>query len=627
MSSSQFSAFEEDFFLYHEHFERVGSEYYQNVRFAIPYETKSCPLCHNKFGFFSLKHKCIHCGLSFCSDCTRKIKSNELCEACYAIEKSMADFNNLQHLLAYKKNNLSSKFKEATAIQTGIFFFLDFLKDKDSDNHEYGILPLYRLESFYMANPIAQTVQQTLYNHILKCSTCKKMDVLIDLFCDISIIYPKNLKKCHFEDNLMELFIDPLNLQVTSAVSRLIFLLVKNLSFDIEKPKYINVVGSDSKIATAFITAALAQKSPIPSIFKESAQSNLPYKQEYLPQIVENVLSLYDGYLNTSLAAQYFGSTILLTISESDSGCAELAKYLPLHNLIKTLILFCPSQLGLSRNEGTIAVYLSRMVKNLWMYCEKSRNSDELLSSFFPSVLGFILDVTEKQCGYDKFSHLCIVQSIALNIVDSIENHEKLRDALISPSLQEVFVKMKEERQRQSDEVNVERIQFLENQNNQMKLINQEQLKKIQEYERENNLIKSELLDVQAKISAKDAEIIKLNKKLEVYRSSQGNQINNSNSNNIANQNIKEKSDKADLNSQENELNSCLANKDAEIAKLNAELKEKESILDRNANELHNCASRIQNITVKWSNLAELLLNQEDHDSNLEEIVQLPPGF
>lgn len=633
MNHNQFSAFEEDFFLYHEHFERVGAESLQSVSFAIPYESKSCSLCHAKFGFFSIKHKCGHCGLYFCGECIRKIKRIEYCEACYAVEKNMTDFTNLNHLLAYKNNNSSTKFKDATATQTGILFFLDFLKDKDSDNHEYGILPLYRLEKFYVSNPIAQTVQQIIYNHILKCSSCKKRDVLIDLFCDLSIAFPKNLKKCHFEDDLLELFIDPLNLQLTASTSRLILLLVENLSFDPENPKYINVIGSDSKIATAFMTAALAHahNHSIPTVFEESKPSNLIYKQNYLPQIVENVLSLYDGYLNSSLASQYYGSIILLSISESDSGCSELVKYLPLHNIIHSLILFCPSHLGLSRNEGKIAVYLSRMVKNLWMYCEKSRDSEDLLSSFFPSVLGFILDVTEKQCGYDKFSHLCIVQSIALDIVDSVEKHEKLRNALISPFLQELFVKMKAERQSQNDEANSEKIQFLENQNKQMKQLNQEQLQKIQQCERENQLIKSKLLDTQAMISAKDAEIIKLNKKLEASRSTQGNGNKNavSFSNIPVNEVVEQKSntDANILNSHVDELNSSLANKNAEIAKLNGQLKEKEKIIGENTNELNNCVSKIQNLTVKWNSLAELLLNQEDHDSNLEEIVQLPSGF
>lgn len=626
---NQFSAFEEDFFLYHEHFEKVGSESYQGVRFATPFESKTCPLCKNKFGFFSLKHRCNHCGLSFCSECTRKINRNEYCEACYAIEKNMTGFENIQHLLTYKNNSSSPRFKEATAIQTGILFFLDFLKDKNADSHEYGIVPLYRLEKFFISNPIAQTVQQTLYNHLLNCSTCKKMSVLIDLFCDLSIAFPKNLKKCHFEDNILEIFIDPLNLQVTAATSRLILLLVEKLNFDPENQKYINVIGSDSKIATAFMTAALAHAHghSIPSVFKESKPSELIYKANYLSQIVENVLSLYDQYLNTSLASQYFGSIILLSISESDLGCAELTKYLPLHNIIKSLILFCPSQLGLSRNEGKIAVYLSRMVKNLWLYCEKSKNSEDLLSSFFPSILGFILDVTEKQCGYDKFSHLCIVQSIALDIVDLVEKHEKLRDALISPFLQELFMKMKVERQSQNDEANTEKIQFLENQNKQMKQLNQEQLLKIQQYERENKLIKSQLLDSQAMISAKDAEITKLNKKLEASRSSQVNKNAVSFSNDSLIQNINQETDTGKSNSREAELNSNLASKDAQIAKLNVELKEKEKVLDENTNELNNCVSKIQNLTVKWNSLAELLLNQEDHDSNLEEIVQLPPGF
>lgn len=622
MNNNPYSALEENFFIFHEHFERVGSESTQSLKFSIPFEPKLCPFCNNKFGFFTFRHKCNHCGLSYCSDCIRKHQHSDLCEACYAIENNMVDFGNLMHLLAYKNRNSSSRFKEATAIQAGVLFFVNFLKDRDCDSHEYGIIPLYKLERLFITNPIAQTVQQIIYNHIINCKSCKKMDVLIDLFCDISVTYPTNLKKCNFEDNLLEIFMDPLNLQVTAAASRLILLLVKELSFDPEKPKYINVIASESKMATAFMTAALASKYPIPTIFEEGKSSDFQYDSQYIPQIVENILSLFDRYMNTSLAAQYFGSIILLLISKCDVGCAELVKYLPLHNIIKSLILFCPSQLGLSKNEGKISVYLSRMVKNLWFYCENSKNSDDLLSSFFPSVLGFILDVTEKQCGYDKFSYLCIVQSIALDIVDSIEKHEKLGDALVSPFLQDIFKKMREERQSQNDEMRNERIQFLERQNEEMNQMNQKQLEKIHEFERENQLIKSELLDSQAMISSKDAEIIKLKRQLESLSPSQEN-INSMNKN----QDFMQKGESKISNSNDEELNAKIASKDAEIAKLNLELKEKERNLDKNANELHNCASRIQNLTVKWNRLADLLLQQEDHDSNLEDIVQLPPGF
>ncbi|OHS94091.1 hypothetical protein TRFO_11348 [Tritrichomonas foetus] len=560
MVDLQESAFDDDFFVYYEHFERVASGNHKNPRLSDSVDPLSCPLCKKPFGILTFKHNCSGCGMPFCSDCVIKRGSKELCHCCTAVEKkNLKNFDEIKSLQALRDNKMAAKYHELPPLQVAVLFFLNFFKSKKHiDYHEYAIITLYKYRKSYISNPIVQVVQQAIYSHIVSCRQCKKLNILIDLFCDISVIQHKNLKKFDFELDLIESLLDIQNPRVSAATARLCLLLVQERLFDPDRHFLIEIIHSGNKMSIAFATAAIAHKFATPTLFEESQPSVLQYNPDHVPDLVKNVISLFDGRPSTSTAAQYFGSIILLKLSESEAGASELSKYFPLINVINSLCLFCPNQLGLSRNEGKIAVYLARMVKNLWRFCEKSANKDKLINAFFSSVLGFIFDVTERRLGYDNFSHLCIVQSIALELVDDIATLEQFREALLSPYFQDRFKEMKLERRTSNDVSNQEKIDFLNDHAHMMEQLTQEQVLQIREREKENMRIRQELADSQAMIAAKETECLSLKRQLESLRVSSEN-LTSSNKNAFQAKDSEIQKLKSEIEAKSNEINALTA--------------------------------------------------------------------
>ena len=509
--------FNEEFFIYYEHFERVSSGDHRALSFSLSSDTQFCPLCSKQFSIISFKHNCSNCGMCFCSDCVHKCKGGkEKCLSCYALDNKCQKFSSdLKNLENYKNAKLPENFKGALPLQVGVLFFLDFLNAKEHQSIEYPILSLYRYKRVFSSNQVAQVVLHDLYELIISSydKEYKALDVAIDLFSDISLYQRKELKHYSFGVEVLDALLKTQNPNLAAAAARLCLILVQERILDPDIAQLIELINKGNMQTIAFASAALASKFPLPTLFEDSKPSILQYNDQNLSNLTKYILGLFDHKPQSSIAAQYFGSIVLLKISESENGCLELTKYLPLQNLINSLCLFCPRQLGLSRNEGNIAVYLSRMVKNLWRYCEKSSNKDKLINHFFSSVLGFIFDVTERRLGYDTFSHVCIIQTIALDLADDIGNLEQFKAALSNPLFQKRFQEMKNERRSNNDILNQEKIDSL---SNQVEELTKEQILLIREREKENIRIRQELIDMQLMIHSKDFENQKLKRNLDV---------------------------------------------------------------------------------------------------------------
>lgn len=136
--------------------------------------------------------------------------------------------------------------------------------------------------------------------------------------------------------------------------------------------------------------------------------------------------------------------------------------------VIDTAIRLCPRSLGVKKQEGRISIYISRMIKNVWIYCEKSSNRDDLLNKFFAEISNFILDITENNPGFDRYSYLCTVQSIVIELADDIMEKEKYRSLLMNPQFQDKLKQMKEERRTSLEKEQSREIDILSKEKDQM---------------------------------------------------------------------------------------------------------------------------------------------------------------
>ena len=497
---TQLDSFENGFFQFYESFEQVPSKNYNDSKPPTQNQSTQCFLCNKPFTFFHSAKICNSCKLQCCSDCIRKLDNVETCSCCYAIQTNQKNYDNLKTLHDYFNKFLKANNSNFTPQQTAILLFLNLLKRDEKYIHERIILALYKKRKFYIQDSkITPCIQENLFRFMEISKDNQFLPILVNLMCDISLYNKMCLPTLRPDYDFYRNFLNPKRPELSAAVSRLILILASNHLLNPDQDASMKLIAEGCREAVAYITASLATLFSAPSLYEDSvipsSATECIFVLANLHDLVKNTLILFDQKKsnNSSLAGQYFASLILLKVSESDKGLNELTKHIPMKPLIDTAIRLCPRTLGLKKQEGRIAIYLSRMIKNVWLYCEKSSNRDDLLTKFFADISNFVFDVTEHKPGFERYSYLCTIQTIAIELADDMMEQEKYRSVLMNPQFQEKLKQMKEERRTALENEQLQKIDFLNDKTNQMEQLTQDQILQIREREKENKKIREQL--------------------------------------------------------------------------------------------------------------------------------------
>ena len=406
-----------------------------------------CFIFNKPFSFFHGAKLCSVCKLHCCSDCIRRTENMDTCICCLAIQTNLPTFNNLKALQSYSDKFLNSNFSLQS---TAIVLLLNLLK-AESKYEEHIIFSLYKNRKYYINDSILTlAIQNYLCSYLNQSKNNKILPVLIDLICDISIYNKKSILVLRPDFNYYRHFLNQKCPDLSAATSRLIYILSINHILNPDQESSIELIKVGCRESVAFITGALSTLFATPSLYEDSLSSSLikcPFDLNNLPQLVNNLLKLLEQRsMNSSIASQYFSSLILLKISESDDGLKELVKHIPMQQVTSVIVRYCPRTLGMKKQKARIAIYLARMIKNVWFYCEKSIDRDKLLSNFYVEISIMILDLNENHIIYDRYSYMCTIQSITIEIADDIMEQNEYREFLINPKFQEKLSLMKEER-------------------------------------------------------------------------------------------------------------------------------------------------------------------------------------
>ena len=589
------SNFDDNFFTYYENFEQVPSSDYDTTPLVTELSLENCPLCNRKFG--SLFHKpisCHNCHISFCKDCIKRNQNMDLCLLCHSILNDPNSFSGLDNLLEYKKKMLQNVNAHSPK-QTSLIVLLDWLKTPNVNLHEYAIRSLYSKRNKYINDMvIVKAITDNMFKHLSLCINCPRRELILDLLADFFIVYKKRIPLVQLKYEDLAKYLDPTYPNISAAAARLIFVGAANNFFSGDQETSINFLGHGSKRAIAYTLASIATAVPDPPLFDESTVSH-NLVQSHIPKLVESIIMdvFEDKRKVTSIASQYFGSIILLKISETSFGLNELIKFLPLVRLIETAQKLCPRQLGMSKHNGRISVFLTRTLKHVLFYCEKSPSRDLHMNIFIPALIGLIFDFIEHHIGYSKYSYFCIVQTIAIEIAEEIQAQDQYNAMLSSQQIKEKLHKLKEERITSEQRENQSKISFLSNQNQEMQQLTQEQLLQLRERERESQRIINEFNDLRAKYNQKVTEVQRLTNMFE--------------------------SQKNDFNNKMAQANNAVTQRDITIKNLNGQIAQKQAEIN-NANEIIN-ARNVEILQLRTTNSNQSGASQELIQAKESEIA------
>lgn len=588
------SPFDSDFFSFYEKFGRVKAGIVVTPSTSIPKPDK-CLICGAEFKLLGAKAiQCNNCKLHYCKDCIREDKGQKCCGACLSLDKQRDTYDinpimkNWKDIKQYDGINLSSP------AAASYMYFISLLKIREKPFHANAMYVLSRVSPEKLV--INEAAFPVLLEHIQKCD-CEAKATSIELFNDLICRYPLPASiKVTYQS--IEPLLDISSPEISAATARLVYNLTEKKQIRPDKKKVIELYGAGNKIASAYISGALARLYPITSVFHMSS-SRAQYKYDHSRPIIHFAVSMFSKTSkNSTLASKYYSAILLYRMTQTDQGAEQLLSF-QLSDLSEWACLFAPKTQGMVKHESQISIYIGAIFRNLVLFIGKT-TQPELLPNLVTHAITCMFDISSDK-GYDPYSYYSCIQSIYVDILLQLEQFEDYKTLVESPQLQEFKARMLKQRENSQVVENQKMVHDLEEETQRLQNLTQQRALTIEQFQEINDKLQLQVKELQQSITDKESTIAMLTSSSQSSESE-----------------LKQKlSQLQDANTQQDNL---IKQKDEQILNLTQQNGIKEAKINQQTTEIETMEKEIEDKAAEIKNLKEQLEQlQKKSDEDTEK--------
>ena len=407
--------FDGDFWSFVENFSSVPSYYRRFVTFERLDKSSSCHCCGSRGGVLKGKTKnCVSCGLEFCSSCMDP-EGDCFCYFCSMLQKRPREFPRAPKVVEWMNKHV--KMETCTPIQCSVYFFAHLLESSNDKLHAYALYALHKYQNVYLQADNIDFLVEFLAKHVSTCC-CDERALSIDLYCNVVL----TRRRADLDWKLDYRDVEPLlssrnkNLDVVRAACRLFFLLAEKGKVTADQNEVVNALHTGEKEAVAYLVAALAVQCEIPDMYEIHHPQLQEAKYQHMQKMVYGLVKLFDpASERTSVAAKYFGSMLLFRVSQTIEGMKLLSGHIPSATMADAVIRYCPHEHEMEKHKARIAVFLAATYLNMWIFSGEKKT--KLRALLFQDIMTFVVPICEIQQGYNEYSYLGILQTLALELI------------------------------------------------------------------------------------------------------------------------------------------------------------------------------------------------------------------